>query len=68
MGVISDGTYDIPEGLIFSVPLQIGADKNWTVVKGLEINDFARSMLEITIKVSLYVALSDVNWCMYVQN
>jgi len=50
MGVISDGTYDIPEGLIFSVPLQIGADKNWTVVKGLEINDFARSMLEITIK------------------
>ena len=50
-GVISDVSYGIPEGLIFSVPLKIGSDGNWSVVQGLEINDFARSMLDTTTKV-----------------
>lgn len=52
MAVTSDGnTYGIPEGLIFSFPVVIGADKTWEVVNGLEINDFAREKLEVTAKV-----------------
>ena len=52
MGVNSDGnSYGIPEGLIFSFPVTIGADRNWKIVEGLNINDFAREKLEITAKV-----------------
>lgn len=52
MGVISDGnSYGVPEGLIYSFPLTIGSDKNWKVVDGLNINDFAREKLDATAKV-----------------
>lgn len=51
MAVMSDGgAYGIPEGLIFSFPVVIGADRSWKIVEGLEINDFAREKLEITAK------------------
>lgn len=53
MGVMSDGnTYGIPEGLIFSFPLTIDANRNWKIVEGLTISDFAREKLDITAKVS----------------
>jgi len=47
MGVISDGSYGTPENVIFSFPLTC-ANKQWTIVKGLEINDFSRNKLEQT--------------------
>src|SRR3954451_6549851 len=34
-GVVSDGSYGIPAGLIYSFPLRTGADGSWSVVQGL---------------------------------
>ncbi|XP_033101144.1 malate dehydrogenase, cytoplasmic-like [Anneissia japonica] len=51
MGVLSDGTkYGIPEGIIYSMPVKINADKSWSVVEGLSISDFAREKMDVTAK------------------
>ena len=47
MGVVSDGRYDIAEGLIFSYPVTC-ANGDWQIVDGLDIDDFSRSKLDIT--------------------
>ncbi|KAM0925701.1 hypothetical protein ACQ4PT_004028 [Festuca glaucescens] len=45
MGVCSDGSYGIPEGTFFSFP--VTCDKGeWSIVQGLQIDDFARSKME----------------------
>ncbi|XP_076442750.1 malate dehydrogenase, cytoplasmic-like [Babylonia areolata] len=49
MGVLSKGDYGIPEGLMYSFPVTI-ANKQWTVVPGLEINSFAREKMDLTAK------------------
>lgn len=49
MAVPSDGSYGIPEGLMFSFPCTCkGGD--YSIVKGLEIDDFGQQMLDITQK------------------
>ena len=51
MGVISDGnSYGIPAGLIYSFPVRIGRDRNWEIVQGLSISDFAREKMDATAK------------------
>lgn len=47
MGVISDGSYGIKEGLMYSYPVRI-ADRKWTIVQGLSVDDFAREKLDAT--------------------
>lgn len=47
MGVISDGSYGAPKDVIFSFPVEI-ANKQWKIVQGLDVNDFAKSKLSIT--------------------
>jgi malate dehydrogenase len=47
MGVVSDGSYDVPEGLIFSFPVTC-ADGEWSIVQGLEIDDFSRARIDAT--------------------
>jgi len=44
-GVVSDGSYGIPAGLIYSFPLQTDG-KNWKVVQGLTIDDDSRKRLD----------------------
>lgn len=46
--VCSDGSYGVDEGLISSFPLTSDG-KKWTIVKGLEHNDFARQKLNATV-------------------
>src|SRR5205807_4495774 len=41
MSVCSDGSYDVEEGLISSFPCTCAAGE-WTIVEGLEIDDFSR--------------------------
>jgi len=48
MGVISDGSYGIDSDLVYSFPVHIDKNKNWSIVKGLEINDWARSLMDKT--------------------
>jgi len=47
MGVYSDGSYGIEQGLIYSYPC-ICADGDWVIVSGLEVNTFSRSRMTIT--------------------
>jgi malate dehydrogenase len=44
MGVRSDGSYDIPEGLISGFPCTC-ANGDWSIVEGLEIDDFSRQRI-----------------------
>ncbi len=49
MAVPSDGSYGIPEGLMFSFPVTCENGK-YSIVQGLEIDEFAQSMLDATQK------------------
>lgn len=47
MGVYSDGSYGIEEGLIYSFPVTCkGGD--WEIVQGVDINDFSREKMTAT--------------------
>ncbi|CAN5250777.1 malate dehydrogenase [soil metagenome] len=47
MAVASDGSYGIPEGLIYSFPVTT-KDGDWEIVQGLEIDAFSRSKMDAT--------------------
>ena len=47
IGVYSDGSYGIAEGLIYSFPCTC-ADGDWKIVQGLDINDFSRAKMTAT--------------------
>lgn len=49
MGVVADGSYRIPEGLIYGFPCTCTAGK-YEVVKGLEIDGFSREKMDFTLK------------------
>jgi malate dehydrogenase len=49
MGVPSDGSYGIPEGLIFGFPCTTAGGK-YTIVKGVEHADFAKGKIAATQK------------------
>lgn len=49
MAVPSDGSYGIPEGLMYSFPVRC-KDGEYEIVQGLEISDFSREMMNITQK------------------
>ena len=46
--VVSDGSYGVPEGLIFGFPLRTYQSGEVEIVQGIEINDFAKSKIQIT--------------------
>ncbi|MGE8358075.1 MAG: malate dehydrogenase, partial [Microvirgula sp.] len=48
MGVPSDGSYGIPEGVIYGVPVTC-ANGEYTRVQGLEIDEFSRERLNFTL-------------------
>ena len=47
MAVISDGSYQVPEGLIFSFPVQTDQG-NWQIVQGVEHSAWAREKIQGT--------------------
>ncbi|KAI1714982.1 lactate/malate dehydrogenase, NAD binding domain-containing protein [Ditylenchus destructor] len=51
MAVPSDGSYGIEKGLVFSFPVTIDAStKEWKIVQGLELDDFAKQKIAVTNK------------------
>jgi malate dehydrogenase len=48
MGVPSDGSYEIPEGIIYGFPVTC-SDGNYTIIKGLEIDSFSREKMNATL-------------------
>ncbi len=49
MGIPSDGSYGITEGLIYSFPVTC-ENGEYTIVQGLEINEFSRNLMQATEK------------------
>ncbi|MFE5943773.1 malate dehydrogenase [Streptomyces sp. NPDC056480] len=49
MGIPSDGSYGVPEGLISSFPVTC-TDGRFEIVQGLEINDFSRGRIDASVK------------------
>ncbi len=47
MGVYSDGSYGIQEGLIYSFPC-VCKNGDWEIVQGVDINDFSRGKMQAT--------------------
>ena len=48
--VASDGSYGVPEGLIFSYPVRADGKGGWSIVKGLELDGFLEKGLAATVK------------------
>ncbi len=47
MAVPSDGSYGVPEGIIYGFPCTC-SDGKWSIVQGLEINEFSRAKMDAT--------------------
>jgi malate dehydrogenase len=48
MAVASDGSYGVPEGLVSSFPV-VTEDGDWTIVQGLEIDEFSRGRIDASV-------------------
>lgn len=49
MGVPSDGSYGIPDSVMYGVPVTCEGGQ-YTVIKGLEIDEFSRGKMDATLK------------------
>ena len=47
MGIYSDGSYGIAEGLIYSFPVTC-TNGDWCIVQGLEIDAFSQAKMDAT--------------------
>ena len=48
--ILSDGSYDVPEGIIYGFPLRSTQEGKIEIIQGLEINSYAKEKLEITTR------------------
>ena len=48
MAVVSDGSYGIPEGLVYSFPVTC-AKGEWSIVQGLDLNKRTREMMRASV-------------------
>jgi malate dehydrogenase len=46
--IMSDGSYDVPEGLISSFPVTSSGGE-WEIVQGLEIDEFSRGKIDASV-------------------
>jgi malate dehydrogenase len=49
MGVASDGSYGIPEGVIYGYPVTTRGG-NYEIVKGIEVSEFSRKRMDATLR------------------
>ena len=48
--VTSDGSYGVPAGIISSFPIRADGKGGWSIVQGLELNDFLKEKIAATVK------------------
>ncbi|MCH1866317.1 malate dehydrogenase [Nocardioides sp. CFH 31398] len=48
MAVVSDGSYDVPAGIVSSFPVTT-SNGDWEIVQGLEIDDFSRGRIDASV-------------------
>jgi malate dehydrogenase len=49
LAVVSDGSYDVPKGLVSSFPVSTSGNDGWQIVKGIQLDSFARSKVAATV-------------------
>lgn len=49
VAVVSDGSYEVPKGLVSSFPVRVAGDGWWEIVQGVKLDDFARSKVAASI-------------------
>lgn len=49
LGVPSDGSYGIPEGIVFGFPCKCSGGK-YEIIQGLEIDEYSRGKIDLTLK------------------
>ena len=49
VAVVSDGSYDVPAGLVSSFPVRVAGDGWWEIVRGIELDGFARSKIAASV-------------------
>lgn len=49
VAVSSDGSYNVPEGVMFSFPV-CSDGKNWQIVQGVSLSSFAKEKIDVTLK------------------
>jgi len=49
MAVVSDGSYDVPAGIVYSFPVRV-LNGEWEIVKGLSIDEFAKAKMIASLK------------------
>ena len=49
MAVVSDGSYDVPEGLISSFPVTT-SNGDWEIVQGLDVPEFSQARIDKTVE------------------
>lgn len=49
VAVVSDGSYDVPKGLVSSFPVRVAGDGWWEIPQGIRLDDFARSKIAATV-------------------
>jgi len=49
MGIPADGSYDIPEGIIYGFPVTC-KNGQYGIVKGLDVSEFSRARMQATLK------------------
>lgn len=47
-GIVSDGSYGVPEGLVSSFPV-VSHGGDWEIVQGLEIGEFSRARIDASV-------------------
>jgi malate/lactate dehydrogenase len=50
MGVVSDGSYGVTKGLVYSFPVRCKAGGEYEIVQGLEVSEFSREKFKVTEK------------------
>lgn len=48
MGVVSDGSYNVPKGLFSSFPVRC-KNFEWEIVQGVNLSEFCRDKIKITV-------------------
>jgi malate dehydrogenase len=48
MAVVSDGSYDVDEGLVSSFPITCEGGE-WSIVEGVELTDFSKEKIAVTV-------------------
>jgi malate dehydrogenase len=49
MSVPSDGSYDVTEGVVSSFPCTVSESGEWSIVQGIELNDFSKERIAASV-------------------